>query len=93
MFCYPNRNPDGVCTMPTYSYECGDCGHTFDARQRMTDDPLSTCPECEGSVERIISGGLGIVFKGAGFHANDSCRNGGSCSGGSCSTCSDSCSH
>jgi len=57
--------------MPTYEYECGRCGHTFEAFQSMTEKPLRTCPECGGRVRRLIGAGAGIIFKGSGFHATD----------------------
>ncbi len=37
----------------------------------MTDDPLTTCPECKGEIHRMIFAN-GIVFKGSGFYINDS---------------------
>ena len=41
--------------MPTYPYECTACGDTFDAVQRMTDQPLTECPACgKKSLRRII---------------------------------------
>jgi putative FmdB family regulatory protein len=58
--------------MPTYDYECTRCGHTFDAFQSMSDDPLRKCPECgELSLRRLIGGGTGVIFKGSGFYATD----------------------
>jgi putative FmdB family regulatory protein len=57
--------------MPTYEYRCTKCGHTFEAVQRMTDKPLSRCPECKGAVRRIIGGGMGVFFKGSGFYSTD----------------------
>ena len=57
--------------MPTYEYKCQDCGHTFDKFQSMKDEPLAECPECNGKVRRLISGGAGVIFKGSGFYAND----------------------
>lgn len=56
--------------MPTYSYKCTKCGHQFDAKQRMADDPLTECPVCGGPVRRIV-GSVGIVFKGKGFYVTD----------------------
>jgi putative FmdB family regulatory protein len=58
--------------MPTYEYECLDCGHHFDAFQHMADEPLSECPECGKKVRRVLSGGYGVIFKGSGFYKNDS---------------------
>ena len=58
--------------MPTYEYRCGACGHEFERFQGINDDPVRTCPECgERAVERLISPGGGIVFKGPGFYATD----------------------
>jgi len=55
--------------MPTYEYKCQDCGWTFERFQSMKDRPLEKCPKCDGSVQRLISGGGGILFKGSGLDA------------------------
>ncbi len=57
--------------MPTYDYECSKCGHRFEVFQSMTDEPKKRCPECKGKVQRLISGGAGIIFKGSGFYQTD----------------------
>ena len=58
--------------MPTYDYECAKCGHTFDAFQNMSDEPLKKCPECgQKGLKRLIGGGLGVIFKGSGFYITD----------------------
>jgi putative FmdB family regulatory protein len=57
--------------MPTYGYECKSCGHTFDAFQSISDDPLKTCPKCGKSIRRLINGGSGVIFKGSGFYVTD----------------------
>ena len=57
--------------MPTYDYRCVDCGHQFEAFQSMRDEPLKVCPECGGRIERLISGGTGLIFKGSGFYITD----------------------
>ena len=65
--------------MPTYEYRCLKCGAEFDHFQKMTDEPLETCPECGGEVQRLISRGGGVLFKGTGFYATDyGSSNGGS---------------
>ena len=56
--------------MPTYTYRCTNCGHEFEARQRMMDDPLTECPECEGKIRRVVNS-VGVVFKGQGFYVTD----------------------
>lgn len=57
--------------MPTYDYECLECGHTFEHFQNMSDAPLTDCPVCQGHLRRLIGGGLGIIFKGSGFYVTD----------------------
>lgn len=54
--------------MPTYSYKCDSCEHQFDIIQKMSDDKLTTCPECEKeSLVKIITGGAGFQLKGKGW--------------------------
>ncbi|HRX52562.1 MAG TPA: zinc ribbon domain-containing protein [Candidatus Krumholzibacteria bacterium] len=60
--------------MPTYEYECTKCGLEFELEQAMTDKPRQRCPECRGKVNRLISGGAGIAFKGSGYYVTDSRR-------------------
>jgi putative FmdB family regulatory protein len=59
--------------MPTYDYECLDCGHQFEAKQSMKDPHLTECPkpECKGKVKRKIGLGSGLIFKGSGFYITD----------------------
>lgn len=58
--------------MPTYSYECQSCQHTFDAFQYMSEDALQECPECKkNSLKRLIGAGAGFIFKGSGFYITD----------------------
>jgi putative FmdB family regulatory protein len=56
--------------MPTYDYACRDCGHRFDAVQSIHDDALTVCPECGGSLRRVV-GAVGVQFKGSGFYLTD----------------------
>ncbi|MBW2056475.1 MAG: zinc ribbon domain-containing protein [Deltaproteobacteria bacterium] len=73
--------------MPTYEYECESCGHRFELFQSMTDEPVSTCPECGGSVRRLLGTGGGFIFKGSGFYATDYARNTPATRCGSSSPC------
>jgi len=58
--------------MPTYEYECDDCGHHFERFQPITSNPVRTCPECgKRKVRRLIGTGGALIFKGAGFYATD----------------------
>ncbi len=58
--------------MPTYEYECTRCGHTCEEFKPVSAPRRQRCPKCRGKVERLISGGLGVHFKGSGFYVNDS---------------------
>ena len=57
--------------MPTYEYACRDCEHELEAVQSFTDDPLTVCPECGGSLRKKFSA-AGIIFKGSGYYVTDS---------------------
>jgi putative FmdB family regulatory protein len=57
--------------MPTYEYVCKSCHHRFEKFQRMTEEPIETCPVCGEKVRRLISGGGGVLFKGNGFYITD----------------------
>ena len=55
--------------MPIYEYRC-ERGHTFEAKQRMTDDPLRSCSTCDAPVERVFHP-VAVHFKGSGFYNTD----------------------
>ena len=57
--------------MPTYEYECTKCKYRFEEFQKITDKPLQRCPKCHSKLRRLISGGVGLIFKGSGFYATD----------------------
>lgn len=57
--------------MPTYEYVCKDCGYEFEEFQSISAEPIKVCPKCGGRVERKISAGAGLVFKGSGFYITD----------------------
>jgi putative FmdB family regulatory protein len=56
--------------MPTYEYRCRDCGEDLEVYQSFTDDALTVCPACGGSLRKLF-GNVGISFKGTGFYKND----------------------
>ena len=56
--------------MPTYEYQCKSCQYRFEVWQKMADEALTVCPECKGSIRRILFP-AGIVFKGSGFYKTD----------------------
>ena len=57
--------------MPTYQYQCKDCGEALEVVQKFTDDALTVCPNCQGELRKVFSA-VGIVFKGSGFYRTDS---------------------
>lgn len=60
--------------MPTYEYRCRDCSEQLEVVQAFTDDNLTECGTCGGSLRKLFSA-VGISFKGSGFYKTDS-RNG-----------------
>lgn len=75
--------------MPTYQYQCTECGEGLEAVQKFTDDALTECPHCNGRLKKVFSA-VGIVFKGSGFYRNDSRGSSSSSSPASGSKSSDS---
>ncbi|ONI71648.1 FmdB family transcriptional regulator [Kribbella sp. ALI-6-A] len=57
--------------MPTYQYQCTDCGEALEVRQSFTDDALTVCPNCQGTLRKVFNA-VGVVFKGSGFYRTDS---------------------
>ncbi len=58
--------------MPTYEYECTRCGTITEEFKSISAPKRQRCPKCRGKVTRLISGGMGIHFKGSGFYVTDS---------------------
>jgi len=56
--------------MPVYGYRCTR-GHHFEVQQRITEPPLTLCPDCGAPVTRVFYP-VGIIFKGGGFYKTDS---------------------
>jgi putative FmdB family regulatory protein len=56
--------------MPVYGYRCTN-GHHFEIQQRITEPPLTVCPQCGAPVTRVFYP-VGIIFKGGGFYKTDS---------------------
>lgn len=57
--------------MPIYAYRCNACGHEKEVLQKMSDDPLTTCPAChaESFAKQITA--AGFQLKGSGWYATD----------------------
>jgi putative FmdB family regulatory protein len=56
--------------MPTYEYLCKTCGYRFETWQKMSDEPLTVCPNCGAEIHRVLFAN-GVVFKGAGFYSTE----------------------
>jgi len=66
--------------MPIYEYRCAK-GHTFEAFQSMSDEPISSCEVCGAASERVLSAPA-IHFKGSGFYTTDYAKKGAAKPGG-----------
>jgi len=55
--------------MPVYEYECSDCRKIFEVQQKMADAPLTECPECDGTVRKLMSRSS-FQLKGGGWYAD-----------------------
>ena len=56
--------------MPIYEYLCEKCQHEFEREQRITDDPVKTCPACRSrKVKKLISQ-TSFVLKGGGWYSD-----------------------
>ena len=57
--------------MPIYEYACKNCDHKLDALQKMSDDPLTDCPECgKPGLKRLLSAPR-FRLKGEGWYETD----------------------
>ena len=56
--------------MPIYGYRCSQCGHELEVFQSMSAEPLRVCPECSGSLRKLLYP-VGVQFKGSGFYSTD----------------------
>ncbi len=58
--------------MPNYDYICAHCGHKEEILQKMTESPLTVCPQCQqATFKRKFGGGIGLQFQGSGFYITD----------------------
>ena len=85
--------------MPFYEYRCAECGHEFEAMQKMSDAPLEECPDCGRTALVKLVSASGFRLKGGGWYETDFKRkgkkapdkaaadSGHACGGGSCPAC------
>jgi len=57
--------------MPIYEYQCKECGHVFDALQKMSDEPLKDCPDCSKPALRKLLSAPNFRLKGGGWYETD----------------------
>lgn len=51
--------------MPTYDYECDECGYEMEAFHGMFAEPLMDCPKCKQSkLIKLIGAGAAVIVKG-----------------------------
>ena len=55
--------------MPVYEYECQECNKVFEVQQKIADEPLSDCPECQAPVKKLMSMSS-FQLKGGGWYAD-----------------------
>lgn len=56
--------------MPIYEYACEKCGHEFERSQRITEDPVKTCPSCKAKKVRRLISRTAFVLKGGGWYSD-----------------------
>lgn len=71
--------------MARYDYRCTTCGNVFEVEHPMSEHPEISCPECNGSCERVFEPS-GIAFKGSGFYNTDQ-KNSAPCGASGSSKC------
>lgn len=58
--------------MPNYDYFCSNCGYGEEILQKMSDAPLTGCPQCQQpTFKRKFGMGIGLQFHGSGFYVTD----------------------
>jgi len=57
--------------MPIYEYRCDACGFQKEFLQKMSDAPLTTCPECNKATLTKLLSAAGFQLKGSGWYATD----------------------
>lgn len=57
--------------MPIYAYKCSACGHAQDVLQKISDQPLTVCPQCGQSTYSKQVTAAGFQLKGSGWYVSD----------------------
>ncbi len=56
--------------MPTYDYQCQKCDFEFEREQRITEDPIKTCPKCKSRKAKRLLSAPSFILKGGGWYAD-----------------------
>src|SRR5439155_14927080 len=64
-----SRDLYSAAAMPIYEYRCEN-GHALEVMQKITDDPITSCPTCAAAVQRVFHP-VAVHFKGSGFYNTD----------------------
>lgn len=57
--------------MPIYEYQCQSCGHNLEALQKISDEPLTRCPQCQKDALKKLVSAAGFRLKGSGWYETD----------------------
>ncbi|RRQ22559.1 FmdB family zinc ribbon protein [Thiohalobacter thiocyanaticus] len=57
--------------MPIYEYQCTKCGHELESLQKISDPPLTDCPECGAAALQKLVSAAGFRLKGGGWYETD----------------------
>ena len=57
--------------MPIYEYECQKCGHHHEVLQKISEDPLKTCPACKADALKKLISAAGFRLSGSGWYETD----------------------
>ena len=63
--------------MPTYDYQCQKCNFEFELEQRITEDPIKTCPKCKSRKATRLLSAPSFILKGGGWYADGYGSSGG----------------
>ena len=57
--------------MPIYEYQCGHCGHKLEKLQKISDEPLKICPQCNNHALKKLVSAAAFRLKGGGWYETD----------------------
>lgn len=57
--------------MPIYEYRCASCGFEKEYLQKVSEAPMTTCPQCHHETLKKLLSAAGFQLKGTGWYATD----------------------